>query len=97
MKLSRAEHEQLQHQLGREELQRCIDYLDESCQKTGNKNRWKDFGLMIRKCSEEGWGKHPYGYRNSDIPKGASGVIGEAEMGFIRNAMKEGNDDFGTP
>ena len=97
VRLSRREYEALEQQLGTEELERCIAYLDQSCQTTGNKNRWKDFGLVIRKCSEEGWGKQPYMKPKQDIPKGASRIIGEAELGFIRNAMKEVSYESGTP
>lgn len=96
VRLSRKEYQALEEKLGHQELERCIAYLDESCQSTGNKNRWKDFGLVIRKCSEEEWGKHPYGNVRQEIPKGASGIIGEAEMGFIRNAMKEVGYESGT-
>ena len=35
---------------------RCITYLDESAQSNGNKNKWKDWNLVIRKCSRERWG-----------------------------------------
>ena len=56
VKLSLAEYDALAQELGEAELLRCITYLDESAQITGNKNRWKDFGLVIRKCSREKWG-----------------------------------------
>lgn len=42
--------------LGEEELTRCIDYIDESAQMHGNKNKWRDWNLVIRKCSRERWG-----------------------------------------
>ena len=42
--------------LGEAELARCIAYVDESAQRTGNKNGWKDWALVIRKCHREGWG-----------------------------------------
>lgn len=42
--------------LGEAELERCIAYVDESAQRTGNKNGWKDWELVIRKCHREGWG-----------------------------------------
>ena len=38
------------------ELLRCIEYIDESAQLTGNKNKWKDWNLVIRKCSRDKWG-----------------------------------------
>ncbi len=43
-------------ELGGAELERCIRYVDESAQKTGNKNGWKDWNLVIRNCHREGWG-----------------------------------------
>lgn len=35
---------------------RCVTYLDESAQSNGNKNKWKDWNLMVRRCSRERWG-----------------------------------------
>ena len=56
VKLTDEEFDRLRHELGDEELQRCIAYIDESAQATGNKNKWKDWNLVIRKCSRNGWG-----------------------------------------
>lgn len=56
VKLTDEEYERLQQELGDAELQRCIAYIDESAQSTGNKNKWKDWNLVIRKCSRDGWG-----------------------------------------
>lgn len=97
VKLSRAEYEALEHQLGREELDRCIGYLDESCQKTGNKNRWKDFGLVIRKCADEKWGAGSNGEERRKVPCGASGSLGEAELRNLQRVLKEDRCEFGTP
>ena len=47
--------------LGEKELMRCIAYVDESAQQTGNKNKWKDWNLVIRKCHREGWGLKGFG------------------------------------
>jgi predicted phage replisome organizer len=44
--------------LGAEELSRCIRYIDESAQSNGNKNKWRDWNLVIRRCSREGWGRN---------------------------------------
>ena len=52
------EHARLEHDLGAVELARCIAYVDESAQGNGNKNRWKDWNLVIRRCSREGWGRN---------------------------------------
>lgn len=54
--LSLAEHDRLISDLGETELLRCIKYIDESAQLTGNKNKWKDWNLVIRKCSRDKWG-----------------------------------------
>jgi len=56
VKLTDDEHARLEHDLGAVELARCIAYVDESAQGNGNKNRWKDWNLVIRRCSREGWG-----------------------------------------
>ena len=46
----------LTRDLGPDELARCITYVDEAAQTTGNKNKWKDWNLVIRKCSKGRWG-----------------------------------------
>lgn len=92
VKLSPQEYDALGLELGQTELHRCIDYLDEAAQITGNKNKWRDFGLVIRKCSREQWGMDRKGRK--DIPMGASG-LGEAELRNIRRAME--GDDAAAP
>lgn len=56
MRLTEEEYVRLIDDLGEEELTRCIDYIDESAQMHGNKNKWRDWNLVIRKCSRERWG-----------------------------------------
>ena len=76
VRLTEEEYARLIDDLGEEELTRCIDYIDESAQSTGNKNRWKDWNLVIRRCSRDRWG-----IRNGS---------GNGERrGFGRNAMDE--------
>lgn len=87
VKLAPREYEALKAQLGEKELSRCISFLDESCQSNGNKNRWKDFGLVIQRCAREGWGMTPYVKPREEIPKGASGVLGEAELRNLQRVM----------
>lgn len=60
VKLSEQELEALRRDLGDDEVKRCITYIDESAQASGNKNRWKDWNLVIRRCSREGWGIRGY-------------------------------------
>ena len=57
VKLTDEQYDRLLDDLGAQELERCIRYVDESAQSTGNKNKWKDWNLVIRKCSRDGWGK----------------------------------------
>lgn len=54
--LSEQEYNNLLHDIGHSELERCIAYVDELAQQSGNKNKWKDWNLVIRKASREGWG-----------------------------------------
>lgn len=55
--LSDRQFERLERDLGAAELQRCIAYVDELAQSTGNKNRWRDWNLVLRRCSRENWGR----------------------------------------
>ena len=57
VKLTDGQYEKLLSDLGQAELDRCIAYIDESAQSNGNKNKWKDWNLVIRKCNREGWGR----------------------------------------
>lgn len=56
VKLSDEEYNRLVADLGEAELKRCIAYIDESAQSSGNKNHWRDWNLVIRRCSRDGWG-----------------------------------------
>lgn len=58
--LTDEQYKKLLHDLGPAELERCITYVDESAQITKNKNGWKDWNLVVRRCHREQWGaKHP--------------------------------------
>lgn len=59
VKLSDAQYTKLVADLGQSELDRCIQYVDEYAQLTGNKKGYKDWNIVIRRCSREGWGKKP--------------------------------------
>lgn len=56
VKLSDKEYIRLSNDLGQAELERCIAYIDEAAQSTGNKNKWQDWNLVIRRCHRDGWG-----------------------------------------
>ena len=57
VKLTDDEYNRLLNDLGEAEVKRCIAYVDESAQATGNKNKWRDWNLVVRKCHRDGWGK----------------------------------------
>jgi len=56
IQLSDEEYNGLLEELGEAELKRCITYVDESAQSSGNKNHWKDWRLVLQRCSRNGWG-----------------------------------------
>ena len=89
VKLTPEQYEKLRDQLGYEELRRCITYVDEAAQSTGNRNRWKDWYLIVRRCHENQWYQNRPFSTQKDIPQGASGVLGEAELEAIRRVLAE--------
>ncbi len=66
--LTDEEYQGLLNNMGQLELDRCIQYVDESAQSTDNKNKWKDWNLVIRKCHRDGWGKKPGTQTSDDWP-----------------------------
>lgn len=91
VKLTDDEYNRLLNDLGEAEVKRCIAYIDESAQSTGNKNKWRDWNLVVRKCHRDGWGIcSPSRYGKQEIPKGASGKLGQAELEAIQRVLREG-------
>ena len=82
VKLTDEEFERLRHELGDAELQRCIAYIDESAQSNGNKNKWKDWNLVIRKCSRDGWGLSRRSSPRSSNTQGAMNDLEELHRMF---------------
>ena len=91
VKLTDRQYRQLQAKMGEEALQDCIRYIDRSAQSTDNRNRWKDWYLILTRCYEEGWYcPHQPSYQSKPpIPMGASGHLGEAELEAIRRVLSE--------
>ena len=56
VKLTQEQHDRLVAEFGEAETARAIHYIDESAQSTGNKNKWKDWNLVVRKCIRGKWG-----------------------------------------
>lgn len=91
VKLTDEEYHRLLNDLGEAEVKRCIAYVDESAQSSGNKNKWRDWNLVVRKCHKNGWGLTQYRHtpRSSTTIWGASGQLGEAELEAIQRVLKE--------
>ena len=66
VKLTDAQYNKLLDDLGEAELKRCIQYVDERAQLTGNKSRYKDWNLALRNCNRGGWGKNQFSSTESD-------------------------------
>lgn len=88
VKLSQQQYRSLGEEMGFGELDRCITYVDEAAQSTGNVNRWKDWYLLVRRCHRDGWHQKPMVQRQ-EIPKGASGVLGDAELEAIQRVLSQ--------
>lgn len=58
VRLTDEEYRRLADDFGQAERDRCITYVDESAQSTGNKNHWKDWNLVIRRCHRDKWGRN---------------------------------------
>lgn len=77
VRLSDEEYSRLSNELGETEVRRCITYIDEAAQSTGNKNRWKDWSLVIRRCHRDGWGlNRSGGIGNGNAVKTAADYAG---------------------
>ena len=59
--LTDEQRDKLVSEWGQAEFDRCVRYVDENAQGNGNKNEWKDWNLVLRRCHREGWGKRGYG------------------------------------
>lgn len=87
VRLSDQEYSELKREMGEEQLRRCITYIDESAQSTGNRNCWLDWRTVLRRCYQKRWHEGTATYGKQPIPQGASGHLGEAEMEAIRRVL----------
>jgi len=56
VRLSDAEYRRLISEFGNETASHYITVVDELAQQTGNKNKWKDWNLTVRKAIRDYWG-----------------------------------------
>lgn len=59
VKLSKSEHKHLISDYGEKVALFYINLVDEKAQQTGNKNKWRDWNLVVRKAIREKWGGEP--------------------------------------
>ena len=96
VKLTESEYNRLLNDLGQDEVKRCIAYVDESAQITRNKNKWRDWNLVVRKCHRDGWGLNAARPAAPKAPHPSYGPEGEADrraredMERMRRIMQEG-------
>ncbi len=98
VRLTDEEYTAIVTSLGKAEAERCIQYVDECAQGTGNKNKWRDWNLVVRKCSRDGWGKHLQGsYQRKERPGDIHGCtgLGQAEMEAIAKVLQQPPVDYG--
>ncbi len=75
VKLSDEEYSRLSNDFGEIEVKRCISYVDEAAQLTGNKNKWRDWNLVLRRCHRDGWGLLTGQKPTAEQPKSRTGRI----------------------
>lgn len=67
VKLKPEDYSRLISDYGESEVKRAIRYIDEYSQSSGNKNKWKDWNLVVRRCIREGWGARQKQKDNGNI------------------------------
>lgn len=87
VKLSDQEYSELKQEMGEQQLKRCITYIDESAQSTGNRNHWVDWRTVLRRCYQKRWHETSSPYAKPEIPKGASGELGAIELQAIQKLL----------
>ena len=57
VKLTEAQYMALETRYGKTVLERAIKVVDEKAQKTGNRNGWKDWSLVLHNAIKDDWDK----------------------------------------
>lgn len=87
IRLSDSEYCDLVQEMGADELIRCINYIDESAQSTGNRNNWLNWHMVLRRCYRNRWHEDRRSYHRSDVSNGARGELGAAELEAIAQVL----------
>lgn len=89
IQLTDDQYQALEQEMGAAELRDCIRYIDEAAQSNNNRNHWSDWYLVLRRCYQKGWHtSSTYVRSNKDVPMGASGHLGEAELEAIQRVLR---------
>jgi len=66
---------------GEDTFAAAVKYIDESAQSTGNKNKWRDWNLVLHKCIRLNWGgvKGPGGQRKKSFTELAAEMAAEMD------------------
>ena len=83
VQLTEEQYSKLLQDMGQAELERCIAYIDESAQSSSNKNRWKDWNLVIRRCHREGWGMRGKSYAQAQPSYDLTDIESKVLEGFL--------------
>ena len=87
VQLTEEQYSKLLQDMGQAELDRCISYIDESAQSSGNKNRWKDWNLVIRRCHREGWGMRGKSYAQAQPSESTSYDLTDIESKVLEGFL----------
>lgn len=87
VQLTEEQYSKLLQDMGQAELERCIAYIDESAQSSSNKNRWKDWNLVIRRCHREGWGLRGKSYAQAQPSESTSYDLTDIESKVLEGFL----------
>nr|DAI64283.1 MAG TPA: hypothetical protein [Caudoviricetes sp.] len=59
VRLTPEEYSRMANEFGADTVKKYIQVVDELAQQTGNKNKWKDWNLTVRKAIRNQWGGKP--------------------------------------
>lgn len=60
VRLTPEEYSRMANEFGADTVKKYIQIVDELAQQTGNKNKWKDWNLTVRKAIRNQWGGKPW-------------------------------------
>lgn len=83
VKLTQEQYEKLKTDFPQNDIDKQIQLIDEYVQSNGNKNKYKDFNLVIRKSIRDGWftkANNTYGKKTKSVPEWFDKHLEEARI-----------------